>query len=183
MATVPLRAKQFGAAALTALALGVGSSDAHLATAGERLAAFQGAAQRYWWSQTPPCGQPQITITALPADRWGDADAATCIIRLNQQTWDWQMQGDPTGATALCVTMVHEHGHLILGPDYFAQSNPDDPAHSPDPNNVMSNRPDRRARVPECAAAQRPRRVTVHHKKRWRLITRVAGVVVAEVGW
>jgi hypothetical protein len=38
---------------------------------------------------------------------------------------------------AYCETVVHEIGHDMLGPAYFASVNPADPAHSPDPKNVM----------------------------------------------
>ena len=37
--------------------------------------------------------------------------------------------------------MAHEWGHEVLGPDYFAASNPSDPGHSPDPDSVMAARP------------------------------------------
>lgn len=95
----------------------------------------------------PLCGSPRISWRALSPS--GDAAAeammdGSCRIVFNTAGWVWPAAIDRRGFVSsgdtwstFCAVMVHEIGHLVLGPDYFAATNPDDPAHSADPESVM----------------------------------------------
>jgi hypothetical protein len=152
------------------------------------MAAFERAAQTYWWSQVPPCGAPQWTVAEVPDTEAGDANPASCLVRISRTDWDAQMSGNPFVASGLCRTFVHEYGHLVLGPSYFASSNPTDPGHSPDPHSVMFAEVTA-ASIPACDALQRVRRVGVWVRRhgrsrrvvRERLRTNVAGVLVSDM--
>jgi hypothetical protein len=84
----------------------------------------------YWHAQ-PPCGRERVLLIPLPLTTSGQADPGTCSIEINTHL---NLRGYPL---ELCAIYVHEYGHLILGYNYFAASNPSDPAHSSDPDNIM----------------------------------------------
>ncbi len=92
-----------------------------------QLAWAQSKAVAYW-HVPPPCGQPRIVLSATTTDI-ANANPATCTITFST-TQDWE-------PAFLCLVYVHEFGHLVLGVNYFATTNPEDPAHSPDHNSVM----------------------------------------------
>jgi hypothetical protein len=51
----------------------------------------------------------------------------------------WLTFTDPTWRDFMevCRAMTHEWGHLVLGENYFAATNPAEPWHSPEPDNIM----------------------------------------------
>lgn len=87
----------------------------------------------YWQTPQPPCGRESVALAPLaatiPAEVWGANPP--CVITLNA-SYDWRDFPE-----SVCHAYVHEFGHLVLGPDYFAAVNPSDPAHSTDPNSIM----------------------------------------------
>jgi hypothetical protein len=78
-----------------------------------------------YWGGPPSCGEPSVTLVALNPAYAGQAVYAECRIEI-QSRWDWA--ADPVG---YCNVIVHENGHLVLGSEYFAATNPADPAHAP----------------------------------------------------
>jgi hypothetical protein len=110
----------------------------------------------YWASQgqhlPADCPMPTIGYTQLDPSVGGEAAIGACEIAINSAiTW-----AQPGGSwDYLCHAMTHEVGHLILGGDYFAATNPSDPAHSADPNSVMFEGPQSyAASVPACSNLQ-----------------------------
>jgi hypothetical protein len=85
-------------------------------------------AAAYWGP--PPCGWPLVVYHQLEPEIFGVAVGFDCAIALTRYEWVHNPE-------TLCMTMAHEWGHLVLGPDHFAAVNPRDPEHSPDPNNIM----------------------------------------------
>jgi hypothetical protein len=77
-----------------------------------------------YWGGAPNCGEPSVTLAALNPAYAGFAWYAECRIEI-QSRHDWA--ADPVG---YCDLIVHESGHLVLGPRYFAATNPADPAHA-----------------------------------------------------
>ncbi len=108
------------------------------------------AAAQFWAGWTPKCGQPAIVVTNLNRPISGLAEFDPCRIDL-QAAGVANAVRYPGGFYNLCQTVAHEWGHEVLGPTYFAASNPYDPGHSPDPDSVMAARP--RATTSECLAA------------------------------
>lgn len=111
-------------------------ADVPLPTAAEQQQALEIAAT-YWkhaptWNGCGPVGQ---TFSAnLPTTWEATVDYTSCNIVYA----DWAMTyGNGPSWETFCATTVHEYGHLVLGPTYFAATNPSNPAHSPDPNNIM----------------------------------------------
>jgi|SRR5215472_6556304 len=102
-------------------------------TAGELAWARQRAVA--YWHAEPPCGRESVTVEPAPEVLAGAAFYLQCRINLNGQD-DWVHYPEQ-----LCLTYVHEFGHLVLGPTYFANINPSDPAHSPDRDNIMQGAP------------------------------------------
>lgn len=96
-----------------------------------QLAWARAKAVSYWHAQNPPCGPLTVLAVPLPMNTDGQANYETCAIELNSHT---NLRGYPW---EMCVIYVHEFGHLVLGTEYFAASNPSDPAHSSDPDNIM----------------------------------------------
>lgn len=101
------------------------------------------AAQSYWsntiptWhdatgrgcTAVPPVLQQSFTlmVTSGPeagTSAGGEADFDHCLIMIDPTT-QWSPQD-------FCIAVIHEWGHLTLGPDYFAASNPVDPMHAPE---------------------------------------------------
>lgn len=112
-------------------------AQARLASTPERIAAFQSVALRYWFPSTPQCGTPQWGLNS--EDEWQDGESyfTDCRYYISQRPWQW-MYDDPINyAEDACDTVVHEIGHLVLGPTYFADVNPTDPSHSPDYHSIM----------------------------------------------
>jgi hypothetical protein len=68
------------------------------------LLAARMTATRYWGGE-PPCGPLRVNPQPLPAGVLGQADQASCTIRINNRykRWPWP---------ALCTIAVHEAGHL-----------------------------------------------------------------------
>lgn len=95
------------------------------------LASARAVAVAYWQVAQPPCGRESVSVEKTPANIEGEAQYAACRIVLSAAI-DWH-----DFPALLCKAYVHEFGHLTLGPTYFAQSNPTDPAHSPDPASIM----------------------------------------------
>lgn len=130
-----------------------------------------GRAAAAYWHAEPPCpdglrvatydGTYPPTAGAVAGEP-GSAVAASgdCTIWLNRAWWWPPFDGtDSTGLTwavEYCRTIVHEWGHLVLGYSYFADVNPSDPAHSPDPQSIMYASP---TVVPaQCEAHRRAKR-------------------------
>ena len=109
-----------------------------------------GAARQFWAGWTPRCGQPSILVARLDRPISGQAEFDPCRIDL-QAALVANAAKYPGGFYNLCQTLAHEWGHEVLGPDYFAASNPSDPGHSPDPDSVMAARP--LATTPQCLSA------------------------------
>ena len=108
------------------------------------------AARQFWAGWTPRCGQPAIVAIKLDRPISGLAEFDPCRIDL-QAVGVSNAARYPGGFYNLCQTVAHEWGHEVLGPTYFAASNPSDPGHSADPDSVMAARP--RATTPQCLAA------------------------------
>lgn len=107
-----------------------------------------------YWHTPPPCGRPIIGMSTLSPDRDAESEALACTLTLSNGV-DWR-----DFPVQLCVIFVHEMGHLVLGPHYFAATNPLDPSHSLDPENIMFHSPNgaqvpRLARTVGCAATRK----------------------------
>jgi hypothetical protein len=130
-----------------------------------QIRASQDVAMAYWHTLVP-CGSVAVIIGATPVGDDATAQASTCRITLSDAV-DWR-----DFPLALCRVYVHEMGHLILGPDYFATSDPSDPGHSVDPSNIMFHSPtlaqeERLQRVVGCTATLGVSRSVKHvHKGR-----------------
>ncbi len=110
------------------------------------LANARSVAASYWHVDQPPCGRE--TVTELQLDTIsGEAQLDACAITFSTER-DWRDFPDE-----VCGVYVHEFGHLVLGPAYFAASNPTDPAHSPDPLNIMYAAPDPQQHAAELQSA------------------------------
>lgn len=106
----------------------------------------EGAAQSYWQNTIPQsrwCSAVPTVDQVELAGRGGEADWSTCTIRLDSDiAWT---------PYTFCIAMLHEWGHLTLGPTYFAATNPADPAHSSDPTSIMNAAPSiYTLQVPQC---------------------------------
>lgn len=100
----------------------------------DALAQAEQAAISYWGM--PSCGSPQIVTGDLAEFEEGMSFPSDCRIILAPAVV--RQAGDgPRQYFELCRVLAHEWGHNVLGEDYFAASNPDDPAHSPDMGNLM----------------------------------------------
>ncbi len=108
------------------------------------------AARQFWAGWTPRCGQPAIAVVKLDRPISGQAEVDPCRIDL-QAALVANAAQYPGGFFNLCQTVAHEWGHEVLGSDYFATSNPDDPGHSLDPDSLMAARPV--ASTPQCLSA------------------------------
>jgi hypothetical protein len=95
------------------------------------LVQARAVAVAYWHTTTAPCGPEHVAVEVFSEQRPAHADFASCTITFDGAR-DWRDFPELT-----CVIYVHEFGHLVLGPTYFAAVNPTDPAHSPDPGNIM----------------------------------------------
>ena len=102
-----------------------------------QVAADLRVAARYWHT-VPRCGWPTVTYGTVAGRAQdgsrgaADADSSSCAITYSAAAFDWVDFPSTT-----CQTMVHEYGHLVLGPLFFRASNPTNPAHSPDPASIM----------------------------------------------
>ena len=101
----------------------------------QELAWARSIAVAYWNVSQPPCGREMIVQAPLNVPSAGQANFLTCSITFSTLN-DWR-----DFPVELCSVYVHEFGHLVLGPTYFAGSNPTDPAHSPDPASIMYANP------------------------------------------
>jgi hypothetical protein len=125
------------AIAITLTLLLVGACSASVVTAqasiptSAQLAWARSKAVAYWHVAQPPCGRERVLSLPLALATDGQTSPETCIIELNSHL---NLRGFPV---ELCAIYVHEYGHLVLSPDFFAASDPSDPAHSSDPNNIM----------------------------------------------
>lgn len=119
---------------LCGLVLLAACTDAQAASA-EQVTGAVNAARAYWHTGAPHCGTPTIVAAAepLPEDAMGAAWTETCTIAYEDIAW----RAYPV---EFCQVIVHEWGHLMLGDAYFLSVNATDPAHSPDPHNVMHAR-------------------------------------------
>ncbi len=114
------------------------SASAGVPTSGQ-IAWAHSIAVAYWHVEQPPCGPVKDTYPALQDPTVaayailapGSPQDCTVVFNVNSGV-DWEGWPD-----YFCRTYVHEFGHLVLGADYFASSNPSNPGHSPDPNSVM----------------------------------------------
>lgn len=131
-----IRTRRVGAltATLTLLvASGVARAASSTATARE-MAWARRVAVAYWHGE-PRCGIPTVSPSKGLGNLLGDATYSTCAIRYSAGTSiDWGWREYPP---LFCELIVHEYGHLVLGPTYFAASNPTEPEHSPDPRSIM----------------------------------------------
>lgn len=93
-------------------------------------------AARSYWGGWPACGRPIVRVRSFPAAIGGQAVPPSCWIFINDSV-PWMAAGDGTWGD-LCIAMVHEWGHLMLGYFYFSAVNPSDPSHSPDPTSIMN---------------------------------------------
>lgn len=103
----------------------------------EPVAARVEQVARTYWRGNPPCGPPVVRVLLEPADVGAEADFGACRITFNAYYVD-RGGGGFWASPWTCAAMVHEWGHLTLGPTYFAASNPGDPSHSPDPRSIMT---------------------------------------------
>jgi hypothetical protein len=120
-------------AVLICLSVPTAAEAESLAPTTAELVYARAAAATYWHVTHPPCGIEQAVFGAVRSSDFNaaEADMETCTIMFSD-AHDWRDYPEIT-----CSTYVHEFGHLALGLDYFAASNPTDPAHSPDPTNIM----------------------------------------------
>lgn len=118
------------------------SEDAHAAgarlqpyTATQTVNAAVADAHAYWGTD-PGCGILKVEVIPTGYGEQGEAGDATCTIMLSQT---WLTFTDPTWRDFMevCRAMTHEWGHLVLGENYFAATNPAEPWHSPEPDNIM----------------------------------------------
>lgn len=112
----------------------VGSDDLYSPTEADLAEAVQ-VARDYWGP--PACGEPRVEWRGTVSGGEGGLahtdprDPDYCSIDI--------AHADPTGSFTpggFCLVVAHEWGHLRLGPA-FADVNPANPTHSPDPHNVM----------------------------------------------
>jgi hypothetical protein len=122
------------ALAIAGLVPGAASAESLAPTPAE-LQWSRSVAVAYWHVSQPPCGRETVLLEAMPEADTALAHSDQCSIGLNAAS-DWR-----DFPMILCRIYVHEFGHLVLGATYFAGSNPANPAHSPDPNNVMYGAP------------------------------------------
>lgn len=129
-----------------------------------------------YWHGNPSCGRPDIALGDLPDMTAMAFPSCQIIIDTSQRDWT-------DTSSLLCVVMVHEWGHLVLGENYFAATNPTDPSHSPDSRNVMYHQTYDPALVPACNAIDHPARLTRarehprHHHARKRLRAKCCAAV------
>jgi hypothetical protein len=127
------------------------------------------AIARMYWGGTPNCGEPSVRLVALNPAYAGFAWLADCRIEI-QSRHDWA--ADPV---RYCDLIVHENGHLVLGPGYFAALNPADPAHAPrgytafgmgimDQSNQRTSACDAMVAPPAAKPRARPTRRQRHHR-------------------
>lgn len=100
------------------------------------ITAAMAAAERFW-GRTPACGQPTIAPAALRDDVEGMASLSTCSFVIDQSLIK-DAPSDPSTFGTLCPVVAHEWGHLLFGINYFASTDPSDPAHSSDNGNIMA---------------------------------------------
>lgn len=92
----------------------------------------------YWHVPAPPCGTPTLAFEPHLSHYTALATYSRCTITFYVgPVQDWR-----DTPAAVCHIYVHEFGHLVLGPTYFASTNPADPAHSADPTNIMYGKAD-----------------------------------------
>ena len=89
-----------------------------------------------FWGGPPPCGQPNVVMTATPSEDEGMAIFQECRANINVKQWP-SPQDIALEWGELCRVVTHEIGHLWLGANYYASVNPTNPAHSPVEQNVM----------------------------------------------
>ncbi len=119
-------------AAAVAVAFPAVASAENLAPTSSELEWARSRAGAYWHVQDLPCGRETVlTETPLPEGDAGLAITGSCTFAFSP-AMDWRDFPGPT-----CLTYIHEFGHLLLGPTYFAAVNPTEPDHSPDTTNVM----------------------------------------------
>jgi hypothetical protein len=123
------------------------AADRRPITRGAALAQSILAARQFWSGWTPKCGAPEIAVVKLDRAISGLAEFDTCRIDL-QAALVASAPRSPGGFYNLCQTVAHEWGHEVLGPTYFAATNPSDSGHSSNPDSVMAARP--RATTPQC---------------------------------
>jgi hypothetical protein len=117
---------------LTALALALPGSAVAEGPITAEITWARGVAVAYWHVSQPPCGRETFTLaTVIPSTEPAYADLTACGITFSAAL-DWR-----AFPAYMCRNYVHEFGHLVLGTSYFAATNPSDPAHSPDPTNIM----------------------------------------------
>lgn len=121
----------------------------------------------HYWGQSLPAGYEHIEFADLGLVYGGDANPPWNTIRINNNP-----ALDYLSVIDECHVYVHEFGHLLLGFTYFALVNPDDPAHSPDPMNVMYGRAptretwDAQSVAMGCASAPAAHVVAARHHPR-----------------
>ena len=128
-----------------ALALPAGASATNITPTQEQQA-LQIAAT--YWAITAP--DAVSSCPAAPTITWGSLPGnATDVLAYAYWTVAYDGATPVVGACGMivrdvpmtwgqfCRVIVHEDGHLVLGPTYFAAVNPADPAHSPDPTSIM----------------------------------------------
>lgn len=118
-------------AALIALIVPSAASGENLAPTLSELAHAEHVARSYWHGN-PSCGTPSVAEGVIPAAEEAQASYDICRVELNAAN-DWR-----DFPALVCKTVVHEWGHLVLGPTYFAAVNPTNPAHSPDMRSIMA---------------------------------------------
>lgn len=96
------------------------------------------AAARVYWRTSPegahtlPCAAPAFRVEHEAIEGAAAWVLEGCTVYLSAQ-WVSERPAYPE----LCQAIVHELGHLILGPTYFEATDPSNPSHSANPRNVM----------------------------------------------
>jgi hypothetical protein len=180
--------KRAGTIALLLALLAVPTAQARIAPPEQRLATYERIADAYWHHAPLNCPLRARIVPAasLPSGTVAEATAGSCDMRVSAPYFPARDRHPySTNADSACYMVVHEWGHMVLGPNYFATTNPADPAHSADPSNVMYASGEN-ANVPACVTTISRYRVgTTHrhaHKARavYGIRATIAGVIVAE---
>jgi hypothetical protein len=130
--TIPavMRKIALGAVIGAGMMLTASAGGSQLSPTARQLAWARAKAGTYWHVPQPPCGRERVSLGSVPG-KAAMAYWSSCSIVFDAQR-DWR-----DFPTLLCHAYVHEYGHLVLGPNYFATSNPGDPMHSTNPRDIM----------------------------------------------
>lgn len=132
------RIRRASAAVLSALALllavfSITEGTGQQARAADFMSLAINRAELFWHSNAPCSGRLVVTLD----DASGNIGRTEgCHVHINRFLFGTAQQ-QAASWPQFCRAVVHEIGHAVLGPDFFAPFNANDPGHSPSPYSVM----------------------------------------------